>query len=102
MVGLVDLFREAEKLLNEDRQDIYGDPYVNYARIGLIWTALTGLPIKATDVALMMAGLKIYRASVNPEHKDSFVDALAYIAIAAQASSSSSSSPSSPSTKEDL
>lgn len=96
-----ELFSEAQKLLKQDRQDTYGDASVNYTRIGLIWSALTGLPIEGKDVALMMAALKIYRASINPEHKDSFIDAVAYIAIAAQASSSSSSSPSS-STKEDL
>lgn len=97
----MDLFREAEKLLSEDRQSVYGDASVNYSRVALIWSAIIGAPIEGKDVALMMAALKIYRASVNSDHKDSFVDALAYIAIAAQASSSSSSSPSS-STKEDL
>lgn len=102
MVGLMDeIFKEAEKLLKKDRHDIYGDASSNYARIGLMWTAIIGVPIAAKDVALMMAALKIYRASINPEHKDSFVDAAAYISIAAQASSFSSSS-SSPSIKEDL
>lgn len=97
----MDLFKEAEKLLSQDRQSIYGDASVNYSRIALIWSALIGVPIEGKDVALMMAALKIYRASVNSNHQDSFVDALAYIAIAAQASSSSSSSPSS-STNEAL
>lgn len=101
MVGLMDIFREAEKLLSQDRQNTYGDATSNYGRIALIWTGLIGVPLDGKDVALMMAALKIYRASINPEHKDSFVDAVAYISIAAQASSSSSSSPSS-STKEDL
>lgn len=96
-----DLFTLAQTLLNKDRQSIYGDASENYARIGLMWSAILGMPIQAKDVALMMAALKIYRASVNSDHKDSFVDALAYIAIAAQASSSSSSS-SSPSINEDL
>lgn len=103
MVGLMeDIFKEAEKLLSQDRQDIYGDASANFARIGLMWTAITGTLITAKNVALMMAALKIYRASVNSDHKDSFVDAAAYIAIAAQASSSSSSSPSSPSMNDDL
>lgn len=101
MVGLMDIFREAEKLLSQDRQNTYGDASTNYTRIAQIWSGLLGVPLDGKDVALMMAALKIYRASVNSDHKDSFVDAVAYISIAAQASSSSSSSPSS-STKDDL
>lgn len=104
MVGLVEpkkLFKEAEKLLKQDRQEVYGDAYDNYVRIGIMWSGILDTYISAEQVALMMATLKIYRASQNPNHSDSFVDAAAYIAIAAQASSSSSSS-SSPSTKEAL
>lgn len=86
------LFQEAEKLLNKDRQEVYGDAVDNYERIALIWSALTGAVLDGKDVALMMAALKIYRAQKNPEHRDSFVDALAYVAIASQASSSSPSS----------
>ena len=86
------LFQEAEKLLNKDRHEIYGDPVDNYERIALMWSALTGAVLDGKDVALMMAALKLYRAQRNSDHKDSFVDALAYVAIASQASSSSSSS----------
>lgn len=86
------LFVEAEKLLKKDRQDIYGDAVDNFERIALIWSALTGAVLDGKDVALMMAALKLYRAGKNSEHLDSFVDAVAYVAIAAQASSSSPSS----------
>jgi len=96
-----ELFKEAEKLLKKDRNKIYGDPVENYHRIAHMWSGLLGFYISPDNAALMMATLKIYRATINPEHEDSFVDALAYVAIAAQASSSSSSS-SSPSTNEDL
>ena len=98
MVGLMEpkeLFKEAAKLLHKDRQAIYGDAEENYSRIGLIWTGLTGHYFSSVDVALMLSALKLYRANINPDHVDSFVDAAAYIAIAAQASSSSSSSSSS-------
>lgn len=90
----MDLFDEADKLLNADRQHTYGDAIVNHERIAAIWSALLGTQISSTEAALMMAALKIYRAVNNPAHLDSFIDAVAYIDIAAQASSSSSSSPS--------
>lgn len=87
-----ELFKEAERLLKKDREDIYGNAEENYSRIAIIWSGLVGTYLSPNDVALMMAALKLYRAQTNPEHLDSFVDAIAYVAIAAQASSSSSSS----------
>ena len=90
----MDLFGEADKLLHTDRQKTYGGAIENHERIAEIWSALIGTQLTATDVALMMAALKIYRAANNPAHLDSFIDAVAYVDIAAQASSSSSSSPS--------
>jgi hypothetical protein len=88
----MDLFGEANKLLNTDRELIYGDAVVNHERIAIIWSALIDADLTGKDVALMMAALKLYRAARNSDHLDSFIDAIAYIDIAAQASSSSSSS----------
>jgi hypothetical protein len=96
-----DFLKQAEKTLNEDRQDQYGSFGYNLEQCAKMWEGYAETPLDAIDVALMMAIFKINRIRANKNHLDSYVDALAYIAGAAEisqagsASSSSSSSSSS-------
>lgn len=91
-----DFLKKAEKTLNQDRQAQYGNFHYNLELTSVLWEGYAESPMDAVDVALMMALFKINRIRANKNHTDSFVDAIAYIAaaaeIASQASSSSSSS----------
>jgi hypothetical protein len=68
----------------KDRNVTYGGPEESFGKVAAGWSALIGFGLTATDVALMMAWLKIVRASDNPGHTDSFVDLVGYGACAAE------------------
>lgn len=75
----------AESLINGDRADTYGPPEESFGRIGRIWGAILNLPdIDPSTVALMMAGMKISRASGQLDHEDSYVDLAGYAALGAE------------------
>ena len=79
------ILHQADELLHGARQDSYGDPVPNYVRIGAIWGALLDCdPLPAHVVALMMAGLKLCRASQRDDDDD-LIDAAAYLQITAWA-----------------
>lgn len=62
------------------RQDDYGSPEDNFATIAQLWTAYSGYPFEAVDVAMMMALLKIARIGSGRGTEDSFVDLAGYAA----------------------
>lgn len=73
---------DASELINGDREDEYGPPHQNFARIAKMWSAYLNFEVDAQDVAICMALLKIARvASGTPKH-DTYVDAAAYMALA--------------------
>lgn len=74
---------EAAELLSGDRNAIYGDALHDFRRIGEVWAALLDLrlPIAPHTVAAMLAGLKLVRTQITPEHRDSWVDAAAYASL---------------------
>lgn len=79
------ILREAEGYVTKDRNSSYGEPEDNFQAIADIWNAQgymhsTDRPINATDVALMMAGMKLARLKHSVKHKDSWVDAIGYLA----------------------
>lgn len=78
----VNIMEEAQHLINGPRKDQYGPPQKNLADIGKIWSIVLGLDkdITATQVALMMAGLKIARES-HCEKYDNRLDTIAYMLI---------------------
>lgn len=81
-----DFLAEASCLINGERQDQYGDICESWERIGKLWTALLNLdePITASQVGIMLAAMKLSRIAGSPEHADSYIDALAYIAGAGE------------------
>ena len=72
-----------------NKQDCYGNPEDNFLQIAEIWTSVINHKlvqnIAPYDVALMMAGLKLARASGdNPFKLDTCIDGCGYFAIAGE------------------
>lgn len=73
----------ASRCVLKDRNQAHGDPEDNFSVIAQLWTAYLGYPIDATQVAAMMALMKIARLKHNPTHEDSWVDLAGYAACGA-------------------
>lgn len=72
----------AAALTTGDRNDTYGPPDKALGRVGAVWGALLDRPaIPPETVAAMLAGMKLVRATANPAHVDSWVDAAGYAAL---------------------
>ena len=82
----------ATSLLNEtaeiikNRGLVYGSPSVNHLRIAKLWSVYLERAIEPEQVAMCMALVKIARLIESPKHVDSYADAAAYLAIAAEIS----------------
>ena len=80
------IFSEAEKTINGERQDIYGNPEYSFEFIAAYWTAYIDhedVTLSAIDVAHMMALFKIARMSGLKFDRDNYRDAIGYLGIAA-------------------
>jgi hypothetical protein len=78
-----EILRTASELINGDRQGDYGTPQENFARIAAGWSVILGKNVTPEQVARCMAWLKIARLNNGP-HKDSYIDAAGYMALAAE------------------
>ena len=73
------ILQEAEQLTSVDRQDIYGHPADDFAKV-----AQMTAPIMASDIdprlkhALYMVQVKVARLLNTPYHHDSIVDLAGY------------------------
>jgi hypothetical protein len=74
----------AAECVLRDRNVAYGGPEDSFSKIAKGWSVIKGGEFTPVDVALMMAWLKIVRASGNPGHEDSFVDLAGYAACGAE------------------
>lgn len=78
------LLQEAEMLINGQRQQDYGDKLQNFAHSAMILTGILahklqqGESITPEDVAAIMIGMKLARASKTPSHRDSWLDIAGY------------------------
>lgn len=77
-------FLDEAKSVMFDRGRGYGHPAVNHQKIANLWGTFLEYPIKAEHVAICMALVKIARIIESPEHEDSYLDLVAYGAIAGQ------------------
>jgi hypothetical protein len=75
------LLADATAAVMGDRQDSYGNPEDNLGRIAQLWGAWIGKDLSAHDVAVLMALVKISRAS-HTHHRDNYVDGIGYLALA--------------------
>mgnify|MGYP003636827231 CR=1 FL=1 len=76
---------EAMDLVNGQRNRDYGPPESNFRRIADGWSIILQTDVTPEMVAMCMAWLKMARL-VNGPHEDSYVDAAAYMALAAELS----------------
>lgn len=85
---------EAAIIAVANRDTAYGKPEDNFARIAQHWNTFiinrfganyTKLCLTGTDVALMMALLKVARLENDPTHQDSWIDLAGYAACGAEA-----------------
>lgn len=83
------ILEEAERIVSQDRNKEYGGPENSFSLIAKLWEPVirarcvpdgTYVRMDETTVALLMALLKIARASVNPGHIDSWIDLAGYAA----------------------
>ncbi len=84
-----EILAAAEKCVCGDREQDYGIPENSFRLIAEFWhtylsakcvAAGVHVQLEPEDVAAMMALLKIARASVTPEHIDSWIDGAGYLA----------------------
>lgn len=84
MIGRHHVLKTAGDLIDGDRAKDYGDAHEMHTRIAAGWSQIFGVEVKAHQVALAMAWLKISRLVETPDHTDSYVDGVAYMALAAE------------------
>ncbi len=74
----------ASGLIHGDRAEAYGDALEMHRRIAAGWSEILGHEVKPHEVALCMAWVKIARLVVSEDHADSYVDLVAYGALAGE------------------
>lgn len=75
---------EAVELTCGPRNDTYGSPYTNMRQTAEFWSTYLGVTIQPHQVAGCMALVKLARTIQTFDHRDSYVDGAAYLAIAAE------------------
>lgn len=75
-----EILEAARKCVCGDREEDYGSPEDNFARIAGMWSAYLGIPIETWDVAAMLAQLKIARIGSGHAKADNWIDLAGYAA----------------------
>jgi hypothetical protein len=85
-----DTLEKALELVGGERARTHGDKYINHSKIAALWNAYlrnagSAVELDPTDVALMMALLKIARTQSGGAHnEDNYVDLAGYAGVAAE------------------
>lgn len=77
----------AKQCVCGQRENEYGSPEDNFRSIAALWSVYKNTDFTATDVAMMMALLKIARIKTGTATEDSFVDLAGYAACGAEIAS---------------
>lgn len=76
------ILAEAGRLISGDRERDYGSAVEDFTRTGKMWAAILGVDeVTAEQVAMCMTALKLGRLCNTPNHRDSWVDAIGYLAL---------------------
>lgn len=76
---IADNLYHVENMLNGEKAEEYGNPRIMFQNISKRWF---GCGDAEVDVAIMMAELKIERIKYDHNKEDSYLDAIAYLAMA--------------------
>jgi len=68
----------------QDRGKVYGHPRINQGRIAARLSCLLDYPVTDVQAALAMVEVKLARITESPNYTDSYIDAIAYLAIAVE------------------
>jgi hypothetical protein len=79
------VLREADKLVNGDRNNQYGPPHQDFARAAEIASAILGAEIDAHHIAMIQIAVKLSRLTWDPSKFDSWVDLAGYAACGYEA-----------------
>jgi len=75
------------QMVTVDRTATHGDAEDEMPRVAMVWNGLLknklSTPLTAFDVAALMVGLKMVRATANPLHVDNWDDGSGYSSIGA-------------------
>lgn len=85
-VGLTErskLLREADDIVNKDRNSIYGNPEDNFKDIAELWSAYKGVHFSSMDIVIMNMLIKVARLKKTPSYRDGLVDIAGYAACGA-------------------
>ncbi|AGT11932.1 phosphofructokinase [Mycobacterium phage LittleCherry] len=74
------ILQEAERLINGERQQQYGEATESFERIAGMWSAYVGKELTPHDVVNLMVLLKVSRAKFG-YHRDSYVDIAGYAGL---------------------
>lgn len=77
----MNILEEAKSIIYGDREKTYGHPAKNLENIASFWSIYLNNEISAQDVATMMVLLKLARLMNQPNHRDSLVDSVGYLAL---------------------
>lgn len=80
------VLKEANSIINGDREKTYGHPAKNLKTIATMWDAYLKArkysdAVTPKDVAAMMVLVKIARFANDPDHRDNLVDMCGYAAL---------------------
>ena len=76
----------AKQYVTKDREATHGEMEDNFQSIGMLWEQYFSYEwsFSPTDVAVMMALLKIARLKSNKDNPDNYIDACGYMACAGE------------------
>ena len=75
-----EILEAAKRCVCGDREQDYGTPERNFDTIAKFWRAYLDYPVNATDVAAMLALLKIARIASGHAKDDNWIDLAGYAA----------------------
>lgn len=74
------ILQEAERLINGDRADAYGDAKESFENVAKGWSVIFGKEVTGRQVGLAMTWLKMCREN-NNHKRDNLVDLAGYAAL---------------------
>ena len=74
----MDVLGKARGAVHGERDELYGHPRDNLARIARIWSVILGVDVSPEEVAACMVGLKLARLAQTPNHADTWIDIAGY------------------------